>query len=229
MLSHLIGESFFNFLNFRIKLNEFENWIYSSNELVSELKEGEYYELISFDFKQKDAFYYLKRIVKDILNNYQCIRARYISNICIQGICVTNMGNYVYMKQLENRHFKLTVGQPYSILSIDYEKHESGLLYCQYAIMDDDAMIYSIPSDLLRVDALEISEGWIIEQLGSGQLSIEPMEWNEKYYKGEFSFWEDFYDGKEHAIFEFLKVLQRMGIEIPERFYGYAMKLLEIS
>ncbi|QJD82788.1 hypothetical protein [Cohnella herbarum] len=49
---------------------EFEKEVYSNSTLETELK-NDYLDLISFDFKSKDAKYRLKKLIKNIYRNHQ--------------------------------------------------------------------------------------------------------------------------------------------------------------
>ncbi|MED5017397.1 hypothetical protein P9847_08755 [Paenibacillus chibensis] len=51
-------------------VSEFESWVYSTPALETELT-NEYLDLISFDFRSKDAKYRLKKLIKNIYRNHQ--------------------------------------------------------------------------------------------------------------------------------------------------------------
>lgn len=222
-LSKEFAEKIFAVIDGKIELNEFETWVYNNDYLEKELSQDDYFQLISFNFLQKDAHEKLNEILYRILGNYLTQKQQLRVKSSIQGLCVSNKGRYRFDKT--GRLFSVTIGKSYDILSLQFDKEKDGKLYSMYVIIDDDYSIYYIPSETLRIGRISIPDGWVVEE-NEVMLVIEPKEWNDNYYKGEFSFWEDFHDDKENAIFEFIKVLQKQNIEVPPQYRLYAYKLL---
>lgn len=56
---------FYLFLNGEISIENFEQWVYANNELEKQLKPQDYLDLLSFNFKQQDATYELKKLLEN--------------------------------------------------------------------------------------------------------------------------------------------------------------------
>lgn len=220
-LSSEIIKCFCEFLDGKIEIKKFEEWVYASEELENELEQDDYLELIGFNFRQNKAYTLLSKTLTRLLQNY--LYNRNIERKSIHGTCVKNISKYWQTNQ--EVEFSLLIGNQYDILTIDYQKDDKGNLHCTYTIIDDDGFIYLVPSDVLNVDTQQIPLDWVFDENEFG-FSFEPKEFNVKFYKGTYSFWEDFHDDKEVALKEFIKVLHKLNIEVPQRFKEWAYRLL---
>ncbi|MEN7550457.1 hypothetical protein AAG747_21235 [Rapidithrix thailandica] len=61
-ISEMIELKFYEVLNHKMLLQDFEPWVYKTHELESELPEGIYTDLISLNFKEKYAHNQLEKI-----------------------------------------------------------------------------------------------------------------------------------------------------------------------
>lgn len=221
MLKSFVRKAY-EFLDGKTGLKEFEQWIYK-NDCESLLKPDDYSQLISFNYIRKDANYELCKILRNILQNLPPTQV-YRDKHSIKGLCITNKG--CYRLDSYNHDFCLTIGKTYDILTIDFGKDSSGNRFWEYTIINDESFVHLIPSEVLKVQLSQIPEGWVVEENQFGGVTIEPKQWNWRYYQGTNSFWEDFHDGEETAILEFVRVLHLMNIEVPDRYRPYAIKLL---
>jgi hypothetical protein len=223
ILSKDIALKFLHFIDRRLKISEFEQWVYSCEKLNSELEIEDYLMLIEFDYNSADSYYKMDKILDELLNRYAILRSDVIKTNGILGRCISKKGRYQYFK--EDNTFDVTEGNVYNILTIDIYQDSLVNKYVQYIIMDDNARVYYVPSSILNVNYCELPDDWIIEQ-DKGIISLEPKDFNTKFYKGENSFWEDFHDDVEEALIAFAKYLHKHNIEVPERFRIYAFKSL---
>jgi hypothetical protein len=214
---------FFDFLDGKVNIKEFEQWIYN-HASRDVLTTDEYMELISFNYNSKDAYYELRKILLGIMEKYSSQQSVSRETRSIKGKCISNKGRYQFNSF--DTEFRMTIGKKYDILTVDICLDKDGTRYWNYTILNDDSYVHLIPSEVIKVQLSEIPEGWVVEENETGGLTIEPKYWNSGYYKGIFSFWEDFHDGEESALKEFVKVLQLMNIEVPDRYLPYALKLL---
>jgi hypothetical protein len=222
-LSKDICSNFFYFIERRLKITEFEKWVYDCDKLNIELAIDDYLMLIEFDYNSEDVYYKMDKILYELLDRYVILRSDVIKQNGIIGKCITNKGRYKYFK--EDNTFEITVGKDYSILTIDIQHDSSGNKYVQYVIMDDNSRVYYVPSSVLIIEYSELPCDWIIEE-DKNVISLEPKDFNIKYYKGKNSFWEDFHDDVEEALIVFARYLHKHDIEVPERFKIYAYKAL---
>lgn len=72
MLSVHIKTPIYQFFNDEISLETFEKWIYTTPELEIALGEELYFELISFNFRQKDAKHILQDLLHSSINFGEC-------------------------------------------------------------------------------------------------------------------------------------------------------------
>lgn len=222
-LSKDICLKFFCFIERRLKISEFEKWVYECDKLNVELEMDDYLLLIEFDYAGEDVYYKMDKILYELLDRYMIFREDVIRQSGIIGRCITNKGRYSFHNR--DNTFEITEGKDYSILTIDILLDSSGNKYIQYVIMDDNSRVYYVPSSVLRIEHNELPCGWIIEE-DKYSISLEPKDFSNKYYKGKNSFWEDFYDDVEEALIIFAKYLHKCDIEVPERFKIYAYKAL---
>tara|TARA_R110002050_G_scaffold7554_1_gene29017 strand:+ start:12 stop:659 length:648 start_codon:yes stop_codon:yes gene_type:complete len=68
-ISEHIELKFYEVLKHKISIQEFEQWVYETKELESELPEDTYTGLISLNYKGKYAHNELEKIVKPFINN----------------------------------------------------------------------------------------------------------------------------------------------------------------
>jgi hypothetical protein len=68
MISENTRLQFYLFMNGEFPIGEFEQWVYSTDELEKQLPPQDYLDLISFDFNQRGATYELKAIIKKHIN-----------------------------------------------------------------------------------------------------------------------------------------------------------------
>lgn len=214
----------FELFDGKIAVKDFENWIYRNPSIEDKLGSNDFFELLSFNYNKKHAKQELWDMLERILARFLAEWKGDSEKKSIQGICLTNRGHYEYSKSEQT--FNITVGKKYDILSIHYIKDKDIGLYSNYRIIDDESSIYLIPSEILKVEYVEIPEGWIIGENETGTLSIEPQEWNSSIYQGKFSFWEDFHNDVETALIAFVKVLHKLNINIPEIYRYYEYKLI---
>lgn len=222
-LSKDICSKFFYFIERRLKITEFEKWVYDCDNLDIDLAIDDYLMLIEFDYNSEDVYYKMDKILYELLDRYVILRSDVIKQNGIIGKCITNKGRYKYFK--EDNTFEITVGKDYSILTIDIQHDPSGNKYVQYVIMDDNSRVYYVPSSVLIIEYSELPCDWIIEE-DKDVISLEPKDFNITYYKGKNSLWEDFHDDVEEALIVFARYLHKHDIEVPERFKIYAYKAL---
>lgn len=220
-LSKDICLKLFCFIERRLKISEFQKWVYDCDKLNSELEIDDYLTLIEFDYTSEDVYYKMDKILHDILDKYVIFRGDVIKESGIIGRCITNKGRYRFHK--EDNTFGITKGKDYSILTIDIQQDSSGNKYVQYVIMDDESRVYYVPSSVFIIEHKELPCDWIIEE-DKNSISLEPKDFNIKYYSGKNSFWEDFHDDVEEALITFAKYLHNHDIEVPEKFKIYAYK-----
>jgi hypothetical protein len=69
MFADHIKEGFFQLLNEKISINDFEEWVYEySNQLEKELNPSVYLDLISLDYKTNDCFIKLHGIIFPLID-----------------------------------------------------------------------------------------------------------------------------------------------------------------
>lgn len=68
-ISNLTKQTFFRLLNGDMSISDFEQWIYTSGDLLEQELESEIYlELVSFNYKQKDSLQLLINKAKTLVN-----------------------------------------------------------------------------------------------------------------------------------------------------------------
>ncbi len=96
-LSKSIFNKIIDFIRKQMDLKDFEQWIYTCDELSDELEYDEYLKLIGFNFHSKDAYYSLNKILKELLNNHTVEQT---NEIVISGL---NISDTVYDMLLEGK------------------------------------------------------------------------------------------------------------------------------
>jgi hypothetical protein len=81
-----IENQFFKILNKEIPIEEFEQWVYATDELETVLSEHDYLNLIAFSFDQLNAFDYLEDLLIGIIDfpKFEKYRLIYQLNIIIE-------------------------------------------------------------------------------------------------------------------------------------------------
>ena len=221
-LSKDIVSKILEFMEGKVNIQNFEQWIYKCDQLSNELDCNEYLKLVEFDFQSKDVYCSLEKVLYELLDKYVVEQKNGTANGGIKGCCITNQGRYKYSKH--DMHFKLTEGLTYNIFTI-YIKHDhEGNKDIQYIIMDDENRIYYIPSSLLLIESNQLPSDWIVKEDKSRNITIEPIDFNCSCYKGKYSFWEDFHDDRDEALIIFARYLHKHNIQVPERFKLYGFK-----
>lgn len=208
----------------KIGHKDFESWIYKNDALEKEIEREDYFQLISLNYNEKDANYKLFELLECILDKYLKQKQVTRDRKSIIGTCINNRCKY--RDDGSESKFSLTINKEYDIITINYNKDSNGNCSYIYRIIDDESRIYLVPSGILMVKVFEIPEGWVIEEDAPGCITIEPKEWNGNFYRGTYSFWEDFYDDRKTALIAFVKVLHKFNIEVPEQYRIYARRLL---
>jgi hypothetical protein len=67
-ISQNIKEILFRILSGEMLIEEFENWVYSLNELEDNLNSGDYFDLISFDYKKQGAIYEVQNLIRHFID-----------------------------------------------------------------------------------------------------------------------------------------------------------------
>jgi hypothetical protein len=223
-ISNEFAQIIYRYLEGKFSLSQFENWVYKNGFIENELEQDDYLSLISINFSSKESAYELSSLLHEFLKKYVEYAEEFSESSSIKAICITNKGQY--KSDLDKSSFDVTINRCYDILSIQYLRDSKGNYDCLYRVIDDHESIFLIPSNTMKLENNIIPENWIIDEDRIGGVNIEPKEWNDKYYKGKFSFWEDFYNDEESAFKAFVSVLRRMNVKIPELYRGIAIKLM---
>jgi hypothetical protein len=82
-----IENQFFKFLNKEMSIEEFEQWVYATDELETVLSEHDYLNLIAFSFDQLNAFYYLEELLIELIDfpKFETYRIIHQLNIIIEN------------------------------------------------------------------------------------------------------------------------------------------------
>jgi hypothetical protein len=130
-----IKHYFFDTLNGKVTLEEFEQWVYSNKELEAILDENDHLELISFNFKKNGAKYELVKLLS----------GKYI-----------DLGEYEKWKLLNNLKTALKRDEQLGLILREFYD-----LYCRgYAFLNDLGLGYGLtievpPSPKYKVDTWE--------------------------------------------------------------------------
>ncbi len=111
-----IIENIWRFIRGDIRVQDFEQWVYSENSLEKMLGKTLYFEIISVHYSDKDAVYKIKQL----LSEYACQESPFRCK-CIQmsDVEVVDMGEesdavFQYFKEIKRR------GEPFWWLSLDH-------------------------------------------------------------------------------------------------------------
>lgn len=81
-----IESQFFNLMNEKISINDFEKWVYKSEWLENELEEDEYLDLISLNYGTSSAKYEVGKILKNRISkgNFETVKMIELLNSIIE-------------------------------------------------------------------------------------------------------------------------------------------------
>lgn len=197
----------------------FELWLYKQNSDDFEKLIGEenYFELISYNYRNKTA-YQIKKFIKTVLND-KLIQEfekefRKRKSKAITGKCVKNIALDYYDKR--DRNWNVEIGKEYEFLIINLGI-ESGNHSVLVNYVDRTNYFQPsgfIPMELFEMDLTNISEFYHEVSGKKNETLIEIEAFSEKKYRPtKFSFWEDFYDDDQKAVNTYFETIEKMGIK----------------
>jgi len=78
---------FYEFLNEDITSDDFQQWVYSSNELKHEFESDHYEDIISFQFRTEDAKHYISKMISTFFDftEYEVWRTKKLLKVISDG------------------------------------------------------------------------------------------------------------------------------------------------
>lgn len=173
-------QTIYAFLNSELTIIDFEQWIYTTDQLEQSLGADHYLDLISFDFHSKGSEYALRRWLKQVINvdSYEKWRiSRLLTNLFSEDVDPVVTVSYFYDLYCSGYSFLRWIGLPY-VLGIDEvptlsEKHlweASAFAQARQRLTQDLAKIR--PVARLILNALQNGDITIVEE-GSYQITPE--------------------------------------------------------
>jgi hypothetical protein len=164
-LENDITEKVYKFIYNEISLNDMENWINSLIEKTNlDVENLLLSELISFNFRQRDAGSNLKNILKDAwLNQYSeeivYERVRRTLKLMIEGMLPINVG----CQELSGLYFA-----GYEIIPYDFEEYYSEMLDIpfpnEYVVWNSEALKEKLEKlELYKIPVIDLSKSFLSE------------------------------------------------------------------
>lgn len=170
---------FYLFLNRELSIEDFEQWVYSNRDLEKQLKSKDYFDLLSFNFKQKDADYELrKRLEQHIslldFDNWH-IR-RLLNDLITEERDPVDVIKHLYDLYCSGYGFLREVGLPYVLGINDIPRLAEKALWNEQAFEAKRKVLDSYLSDLKLKSTrlLEALDKGDIKIVVAGQYQISP-------------------------------------------------------
>ncbi len=171
---------FYLFLNDEFSIEDFEQWVYSTTELEKQLKPQDYLNLLSFNFKQQDATYELKKLLLEKHTNQLDFDnwniRRLLNDLITEQSDPVDVIGHLYDLYCRGYGFLREVGLPYVIGVDDIPRLTEKALWNEHAFEAKRKMLDNYLSDLKPkskrlLDALEKGD---IKIVAAGEYQITP-------------------------------------------------------
>lgn len=171
-ISSALKEKIFKVITGQADLAAFESWLYQQKDLFSRINEEFYFELFSFNYKQKGARYLLKEALKKHFNEVEFRLSQLMA--ILKELSLTDQLNEDLLTEIHDIWLK----KGYEFLG--------PLVFCYYEISDD----YYMPNkELLGKNSSELAlkllnkleAEWQKENFDIDSFEFLPIE-NDSYY-----------------------------------------------